>query len=64
MITADNITDEQIRDALDRRIIDAALAVSTGARLRGGYAVVSDDERRAARARCAEILEARRKEGK
>ena len=59
MLTADTITDAQIRDALERRIIDADLAVATGAKLQGGQWYAPDDVRREARARCAEILNAR-----
>lgn len=59
MITADTITDEQIRELLARGIISADLAVETGAKLSGGQWYAPKALRRAARARCAEILNSR-----
>lgn len=59
MLTADTITDEQIRDAARRGIIPADLAMdASGFDFVTGY-VTTDDLHRDARARCAEILNAR-----
>ncbi len=72
MLTADTITDEQIRE-LRESVGDAALAgdrilrydckIALG-ELRSGPTGSSDAEIRACRARCAEILNARTKEQK
>jgi hypothetical protein len=59
VITADTITDEQIRELLARGAITVDLAVETGARLNGGMWYAPASVRNAARARCAEILNAR-----
>lgn len=57
--TAENLTDEEIRDALERRRITADLAVMTGARLSAGQWHAPADVRASARSRVAEILNAR-----
>lgn len=57
--TADNLTDEEIREAVDRGRISASLAVDTGARLSAGQWYAPADVRAAARARVAAILNTR-----
>ena len=57
--TADNITDAEIRNAVERRHITADLAVETGARLSAGQWYAPTDVRDKARSRVAEILNAR-----
>ena len=56
------ITDEQINELLARGEITADLAVETGAKLPGGQWYAPSETRRAARARCAEILNKRHRQ--
>ena len=68
-VTAENITDEQIRELLEEytRIANEAHGKLTNCHVAlGVYEWLDKDGNlaRDARARCAEILEARRKEGR
>ena len=56
--TAENLTDAEIRDAMERRDIPADLAVETGARLSGGMWYAPAAVRAVARASVAKILNA------
>ena len=59
-LTADAVTDADVRNALSRGWISADLAVNTGAALLGGKWYAPDHVSRPARARVAEIINARR----
>lgn len=64
MLTAETITDADIRDALSREWITADLAVDTGAALPSGKWYAPEHVSRPARARAADIINACAQESK